>query len=78
MLVPKLVKPLQNTRDELIEVAHKIRTISNTYYIADIIGYESTLDTEIQATLKLIRLATQHLATLYEIKMKKEEEEMTR
>ena len=75
MLVPQIVKPLQDTRDELIETALRIRTISNTYYIADIVGYKNTLDTEIEATLKLISLAVQHLNSLYEIKMKKEESE---
>ncbi|MCD6255194.1 MAG: hypothetical protein J7J44_02855 [Deltaproteobacteria bacterium] len=75
MLVPQIVKPLQPLRDELIETAQKIRTISNSYYIADIIGIDSTLDSEIQATLKLIRLATRHLNALYEIKKKEEVEQ---
>ena len=73
MLVPKFLKPLQDTRDELIEKAHKIRTISNSYYLYDILGYESTLDAEISETKELINLALKHLASLYEVKVKEVE-----
>ena len=74
LVMSKNLKPLEKSRDELIEEVRKIRTIANSYYIADIIGYIDTLNEEIAQTQKVITLAMRHLQNLITLKDKEVEE----